>query len=174
MSNDWTGKFASDIQLLLSVSRKGTALAAAAASRRVKDSRACDEAGGRRAKYAESQSQAGRGRQRRGWENGRAEGSDRRHPKGRRSRSPYRRRSKSPARARATSPNLTRGHGAGKASKGVCKSRLFTGIKCKFGKCRFSHVCPCCSVDHEDAEKGCATWNASVAKRIAEECNLRP
>ena len=104
MSRDWASKFTTDIQLLLMVSRKGTALAAT----RAKDSKVRDEAPpggqawGKRAKHADIQSQAGGGRQRRGWDNDRAEGGDRRHPnKGKRSRSPYRRRSRSPARAKA-------------------------------------------------------------------------
>jgi hypothetical protein len=175
MSRNWASKFTTDIQLLLMVSRKGTALAAT----RAKESKVRDEAPpggqawGKRAKHADIQSQAGGGRQRRGWDNDRAEGGDRRHPnKGKRSRSPHRRRSRSPARAKAMSPS--KAHGVGKAGKGVCKSRLFAGNRCKFPKCRFSHVCPCCNSDHEDAEKGCKAWNEAVAKKVADEFNLRP
>jgi hypothetical protein len=167
-SRDWTGKFTSDIQLLLAVTRRAASRTRAHGNGDGASSRAPR---GESRRYQGPSEARGFGGRKRGRDDDNAERRLPRHTKGRRSRSPRRQLSRSPARSSASSPDRPRE--APKAGRGLCKSRL-SGTKCKFQKCRFSHVCPCCATDHEGAATGCSTWNADVAKRAAEALNLKP
>jgi hypothetical protein len=168
-SRDWTGKFTSDIQLLLAVTRREAARVRAHSNGDGAASRTPRGESRRHQGPPESRNFGGR---KRGRDDGNADRRPHRYPKGKRSRSPRRHSSRSPARPGASPPGKPRVEP--KAGRGLCRSRLFPNMKCKFAKCRFSHVCPCCSVDHEGAEAGCSAWDVNVARRAADALNMKP
>ena len=172
-SRDWAKKFDVDYKLLMTVSKKEEMMSSG-------DARAKAGAEGRSKPAAYRSDYAGNDNKRGGNVRDR---SDHRRPqrKNKRSLSPRhsprrdRRRSRSPRQGKAISPkkavgSVKNGKGPG---PGVCRSRLFSTFVCKFDKCRFSHICPCCKKDHDGAEQGCSAWNAGEAKRVAEEYNLK-
>ena len=176
-SRDWAKKFDVDYKLLMSVSKKEEMDLFYKRMSKV-DTRAKVGDEDRAKPKAYRLDYAGYDNKRGEDVRGRA---DYRRPqrRGKRSLSPRlsprrdRRRSRSPQRGRAISPKKAVGSVRSSKGPGVCRSRLFSAIVCKFDKCRFSHICPCCKKDHDGAEQGCSAWNAGEAKRVAEEYNLK-